>query len=251
MAGPDAPGRSVQDVAVIDWVVRQRQRVAAVRRRPDRLAELARRLRIIQGESTTQDRNSEQAGTNQACARRSPGLANRGRRDREQRPRQHARPAQGGQAERGTAQQAVPTNPAGTVRQTPRASKNAVGVSVITDRLCHTSTGSQATMNAAKRALHFERPEPRAALAVNQTVPAPSARCKRAIAGNETLPRLADQRREHQRVKRRPIGRRPSVLHEALRRRPASGRAAGSCRDHQKRPSFATITPRAGRPPAE
>jgi hypothetical protein len=56
------------------------------------------------------------------------------------------------------------------------ASKKAVKVSVITERLCHTRTGSHAVTNAARVDLADERPETFAAAAVSQIVPAPSPR---------------------------------------------------------------------------
>ena len=96
------------------------------------------------------------------------------------------------------------------------ASKKAVGVSVITERLCQTRTGSHAVTNAAKIDRAGERPEIFAAAAVSQTVPAPKPRCKSAIPQATRSPRTKVDGREQERIEGRTIGRRTPVQAEAV-----------------------------------
>ena len=233
--GPDPARGPVEDIAVIDGVVRQRQGVAAVGRRPDRLAEDERGCGSSRAESTRPTVSARQPLRIRRC-RGSPGLTTR--------PARIVSTAPASRLGRQSAARPNPSRP-GRPRDTPRgraparaaATRKAAGVSVITERLCQTRTGSQATI---------ERGRQRPALARGRTLaprplssrrsPAPSPRCKSAIPQRSPIA-PARPAAPAQRIERRTIGGRTPLQGEALARTPATAPAADNCPGRRTRRS--------------
>ena len=180
MPGPDAARRPVQDIVVVDRIIGQRERVAAVGGRPDGLAEDDQ----VANHPGREDERRSSAPAGRRASSRCPAIArldDECGQDRQRGSREHARPAQSApdrsRGRPGPAR-AIPAVPA---RPGPPRERRPSGVSVITERLCQTRTGSHAVTRAASIDRAGERPEPLAAAAVNQTVPAPRPRCNSAM----------------------------------------------------------------------
>ena len=172
-AGPDAARRAFQNVAVINLVVRQRQRVAAVRRGPDRLAQ-RQTFRATQGERTNTTPTTISEARRNRVAR--PPV---GRSERRARPGPPPAGRSVDRAPRGPADRRRTRAPIGLLgrrRPARRSSRKAASVSVITNRACQTRTGSQATIRPAAVPRIAPRPSRWAARNVRPAVAAPSSK---------------------------------------------------------------------------
>ena len=117
VARPDPAGRSVKDVAVIDRIVGQGQRVAAMSRRPDRLAEAARSC----GSSRAKGRPRQKGPAGLPARRRArlePGLAIAAAAIESSVPGSTLGRHSAARPNAGAAQQRRPARPAGIARQT-------------------------------------------------------------------------------------------------------------------------------------